>query len=191
MHRPTSALSNGTVFTALCSTSYGRSKEIQMHIAEWTYSSTHYYPRQQMEVSGQLMSPGPILVCSTDQKTAIFIHWAKSSAIIGWMKEMFVDRYFLTIRFPLSTQSAYCRFVHTNTRSYIFGFRQCRLAICPHAARNARGSSALKYNGIISKREPFAFLILSNRWISGLSTITTVESIFKTCHVTIKTAIYF
>jgi len=48
------------------------------------------------------MSPGRISVCNTDQKTVIFIHWAKSSSTIGWMKQkMFLDRYFLTIRFPL------------------------------------------------------------------------------------------
>jgi len=69
-----------------------------------------------MEVSDQLISPGRILVSITDQKTAIFIHWAKSSSTFGWMKQnMFADRYFFTIPFPLAMYSEYCRFVHTNT----------------------------------------------------------------------------
>jgi hypothetical protein len=227
-----------------------------------------------MEVSGQLISPGRILVSITDQKTAIFIHWAKSSSTFDWTKQnMFADRCFFTIRFPLAMYSEYCRFVHTNTCTcvglrplacwdcgfeshrghgclsvvsvvccqvqvsaslcdglitcpeesyrlwcvvvcdletswmrrpwpngalapkkctYILGVRQFRLAICPTRSDMPGGLSIQTYNGIISKREPFAFLILSYRWTSGFSTITTVS---KVCilnhHVPIKTAIYF
>jgi hypothetical protein len=38
----------------------------------------------------------------------------------------------------------------------------------PHGARHAWGSYAETFNGVISKCEPFAFLILLYRWTLGL-----------------------